>query len=341
MAVCVHVNAFSLYVFPQYLTGPGNTRSGEKETIKTAQFASKVSAAPAAAVSSDDSEEDEDLHTHTPVAHKPEKGQGKVASSKKVEDAAGGDVKVVGVAGRTAKLEAVKARDDDRPVAKMVDGELEEFYVSCDAKNLPGVDSKRHLLGPFDMEVEYYEFSKALEKEFGQKVVWKYQTFEKGNLGPLATVENADAFDDMLDYLEKDAEGDSAVHSGTLDIEVRAVPAKSAVKEPEAKAAQKPATKAKKEELEEIKLHFTKQKITVVIDFDATWDEAVAAIAKSIGRKVYFSWLDDDETVVVDTLEEFEDLCAELEVSILCWHVCYLFSILFWHVCCASFDFCV
>lgn len=69
----------------------------------------------------------------------------------------------------------------------------------------------------------------------------------------------------------------------------------------------------KREELDEIELVFTDVNITVKLDFDATWEEAQEAIAKAIGRVVFFSWVDGDETVVVDTPEEFEDLFAELE----------------------------
>ena len=36
------------------------------------------------------------------------------------------------------------------------------------------------------------------------------------------------------------------------------------------------------------------------------------ALADAFGRQVYFSWQDEDETVVVDTPEEWEDLVAEL-----------------------------
>ena len=36
-------------------------------------------------------------------------------------------------------------------------------------------------------------------------------------------------------------------------------------------------------------------------------------MAKAIGRRVFFSWMDGDEKVVVDTEEEFEDLLVELD----------------------------
>ena len=49
------------------------------------------------------------------------------------------------------------------------------------------------------------------------------------------------------------------------------------------------------------------------LDFEASWEEAMDKIAKELGRRVYFSWTDVDETVVVDTPEEFEDLLIELE----------------------------
>ena len=58
-------------------------------------------------------------------------------------------------------------------------------------------------------------------------------------------------------------------------------------------------TPAKKEELETIKLRFTKQKITVTLDFDVTWEEALDQIAAAVGRRVYFSWTDLDETVQI------------------------------------------
>ena len=51
----------------------------------------------------------------------------------------------------------------------------------------------------------------------------------------------------------------------------------------------------------------------MTLDFEASWEEALDKIEKAIGRRVYFSWTDADETVVVDTPEEFEDLLIELE----------------------------
>jgi len=42
------------------------------------------------------------------------------------------------------------------------------------------------------------------------------------------------------------------------------------------------------------------------------WRRATQALADAFGRQVYFSWQDEDETVVVDTPEEWEDLVAEL-----------------------------
>jgi hypothetical protein len=91
---------------------------------------------------------------------------------------------------------------------------------------------------------------------------------------------------DMLDYIEIDAEGDKPVYEGTLDIRLYSAPppnkdeASPAAAAPVAEAATVPADKpaalpgkvtgkppAKKEELEEIKLHFTKQQITVTLDF--------------------------------------------------------------------------
>ena len=41
------------------------------------------------------------------------------------------------------------------------------------------------------------------------------------------------------------------------------------------------------------------------------------ALADEFGRQVYFSWADEDETVVVDTPEEWEDLVAELSEDFL------------------------
>ena len=70
---------------------------------------------------------------------------------------------------------------------------------------------------------------------------------------------------------------------------------------------------AKREELDQVKLVFFRQNITVTLDFFAPWEEALDKIEKAIGRRVYFSWTDADETVVVDTPEEFEDLIIELE----------------------------
>ncbi len=97
----------------------------------------------------------------------------------------------------------------------------------------------------------------------------------------------------MLDYIELDAEGDKPVYEGTLDIRLYSAPppskdeASPAAAAPVTEAATAPADKpaalqrrlreelkqvtgkppAKKEELEEIKLHFTKQQITVTVDF--------------------------------------------------------------------------
>ena len=90
----------------------------------------------------------------------------------------------------------------------------------------------------------------------------------------------------MLDYIEIDAEGDKPVYEGTLDIRLYSAPptnkdeACPAAEAPVAEAATTPAEKpaalpgkvtgkhpAKKEELEEIKLHFTKHRITVTLGF--------------------------------------------------------------------------
>lgn len=75
---------------------------------------------------------------------------------------------------------------------------------------------------------------KALEKEFGERVFFTYQSFEGGDLGPLVKVENDDAFEEMKDYLDDDVQSDDPVHSGTLEIEVypAPAPAKGAAQQP-------------------------------------------------------------------------------------------------------------
>ena len=53
----------------------------------------------------------------------------------------------------------------------------------------------------------------------------------------------------------------------------------------------------------------------MTLDFFAPWEEALDKIEKAIGRRVYFSWTDADETVVVDTPEEFEEVFIHLETD--------------------------
>jgi hypothetical protein len=122
----------------------------------------------------------------------------------------------------------------------------------------------------------------------------------------------------VQDYLDDDIKSDDPVHSGTLEIELFPAPAPAPAKAAGAPAAAKAAggggqSTDARGELDEIELFFKEENITVKLDFDATWEQAQAAIAKAMGRQVFFSWVDGDDTVVVDTPEEFEDLFAELE----------------------------
>jgi hypothetical protein len=176
-----------------------------------------------------------------------------------------------------------------------------------------------YIAGPYDLDDPpvLSELCSLLEKQFGQQVWFDFQKFEEdGSLGPVKKVQDETSFEvsscvsfrlqcytsappfflqcctnssfeqDMLDYIEIDAEGDKPVYEGTLEIRLYSAPppnkdeASPAAAAPVPEAATAPADKpaalpgkvtgkppAKKEELEEIKLHFTKQQITVTLDF--------------------------------------------------------------------------
>ena len=260
--------------------------STSDKTIKTEPFASRVSAAQAGAVDDSD-EEEQDLHVHTPVAHRPEKGKGKPSTVEK--PAAAASTGAAAASGRTKQLEAVKGGGSD---TFLEGGELTNFTLVCNTQKVGGGGDKT--LGPYSVDITFEELLGKLQEAAGKKVLFSYQTFVDGNFGPVKKVASKSDFVAMMDYLCDDAESGSSVHQGKLAVDLYAVP-------------------DKKGELDEIKLHFTKEKITVTLDIEVEWEEALEAIAKAIGRKVYFSWVDGDETVVVDTPEEFEDLMAELE----------------------------
>ena len=132
------------------------------------------------------------------------------------------------------------------------DAQMDSFFVNCDPKKLKGVGGKVVKLGPFRKDVTCGELCKSLAKHVSRKVFFQYQTFEAGGaLGPVVKVDCREAFERMLAYIQSDAAAADYVHAGTLDIELY-----------------------EKRELEEVRLRFRRENVTVVLDFDATWEEA-------------------------------------------------------------------
>jgi hypothetical protein len=161
-------------------------------------------------------------------------------ASKRTEEAAG--------AGGAAQVEPAKGRQD---IASS-DPQMDSFFVKCDPKKLKGAGVKVVKLGPYKKDVTFGELCKSLAKHFSLKVFFQYQTFEAGGaLGPVVKVDCREAFEQMLAYIQSDAAAADPAHAGTLDIELY-----------------------EKKELDEVRLRFKRENVTVVLDFDATWEEA-------------------------------------------------------------------
>jgi len=129
---------------------------------------------------------------------------------------------------------------------------MDGFFLKCDPKKLKGGGGKAVPLGPYKKDMTFGELCKALAKHFSLKLFFQYQTFEAGGaLGPVVKVECREAFERMLAYIQSDAAAADPVHAGTLDIELY-----------------------EKKDIEEVRLRFRRENVTVVLDFDATWEEA-------------------------------------------------------------------
>ena len=102
--------------------------------------------------------------------------------------------------------------------------QLQEFYLVCDASKLKGAANAT--MGPYELEgFAFNDLRPLLEKQFGQAVFFEYQEYtEAGYLWDVRKVQDEDAFDAMLGYMEEDAEGDNPVYEGTLDIKLYAAP---------------------------------------------------------------------------------------------------------------------
>jgi hypothetical protein len=96
--------------------------------------------------------------------------------------------------------------------------------LACDASKLKGAANAT--MGPYELEgFALQDLRPLLEKQFGQAVFFEYQQYtDAGDLGDVHRVEDDDAFDDMLGYIEEDAEGDNPVYRGTLDIKLYSAP---------------------------------------------------------------------------------------------------------------------
>jgi hypothetical protein len=95
----------------------------------------------------------------------------------------------------------------------------------CDASKLKGAANAT--MGPYELDkgFAFNDLRPLLEKQFGQAVFFEYQEYtEAGYLGDVRKVQDEDAFDEMLDYIEEDAEGDNPVYEGALDIKLYAAP---------------------------------------------------------------------------------------------------------------------